>query len=54
MMVVPEGGALFHHNMTQVIDGHTGIEHALPIGPIHDDVLQLWSATGVGYTPTLG
>ena len=24
MMVVPEGGALFMHNMTQVVDGHTG------------------------------
>jgi len=54
MMVVPEGGALFHHNMTQVVDGHTGIEHALPIGAIYDDVIQLWSQTPVGYTPTLG
>ena len=25
VMVVPEGGALFMHNMTQVVDGHTGI-----------------------------
>lgn len=54
MMVVPEGGALFHHNMTQIVDGHTGIEHALPIGKMYSDVLQLWSATPVGYTPTLG
>jgi imidazolonepropionase-like amidohydrolase len=54
MMVVPEGGALFQHNMTQVVDGHTGVEHALPVGRLHDDVLQLWSQTAVGWTPTLG
>jgi imidazolonepropionase-like amidohydrolase/Tol biopolymer transport system component len=53
MMVVPEGGSLFHHNMTMVIDGHTGIEHALPVEHVYDDVKQLWSQTQVGYTPTL-
>ncbi|MCC6650474.1 MAG: PD40 domain-containing protein [Candidatus Eisenbacteria bacterium] len=52
MNVVPEGGALFPHNMTMVIDGHTGLEHALPIARVYDDVVQLWSATKVGYTPT--
>ena len=54
MMVVPEGGALFQHNMTMIVDGHTGIEHALPIAHVYDDVEQLWSQTEVGYTPTLG
>ncbi|MDE2429365.1 MAG: PD40 domain-containing protein, partial [Burkholderiales bacterium] len=54
MMVVPEGGSLFEHNMTMVIDGHTGVEHALPVARIYDDVTQLWSQTQVGYTPTLG
>lgn len=54
MMVVPEGGSLFQHNMTMVIDGHTGVEHALPVANVYDDVLQLWSQTRVGYTPTLG
>ncbi len=52
MNVVPEGGALFPHNMTMVIDGHTGVEHALPIARVYDDVVQLWSQTKVGYTPT--
>jgi imidazolonepropionase-like amidohydrolase/Tol biopolymer transport system component len=54
MLVVPEGGALFQHNMTMVVDGHTGIEHSLPIANVYDDVKQLWSGTAVGYTPTLG
>ncbi|MEO8276205.1 MAG: amidohydrolase family protein [Thermoanaerobaculia bacterium] len=54
MMVVPEGGSLFDMNMTQVVDGHTGVEHSLPVGAIYNDVVQLWSGTKVGYTPTLG
>jgi imidazolonepropionase-like amidohydrolase/Tol biopolymer transport system component len=54
MMVVPEGGSLFQHNMTMVVDGHTGVEHALPVAKIYRDVTQLWSQTEVGYTPTLG
>jgi imidazolonepropionase-like amidohydrolase/Tol biopolymer transport system component len=52
MMVVPEGGSLFELNMTMVVDGHTGVEHALPVENVYDDVKQLWSATQVGYTPT--
>ena len=54
MMVVPEGGALFQHNMTMVVDGHTGVEHAIPVAAAYQDVMQLWGATKVGYTPTLG
>ena len=53
MMVVPEGGSLFQHNMTMVVDGHTGVEHSIPVAKIYQDVVQLWSATEVGYTPTL-
>jgi imidazolonepropionase-like amidohydrolase len=53
MMVVPEGGSLFEHNMTMVVDGHTGVEHSIPVAKIYDDVRQLWSQTKVGYTPTL-
>ena len=53
MMVVPEGGSLFQHNMNMIVDGHTGIEHSIPVGAIYDDVLQLWGQTKVGYTPTL-
>lgn len=53
MMVVPEGGSLFEHNMTMIVDGHTGVEHAIPVERAYDDVKQLWSQTKVGYTPTL-
>ncbi|HXV75832.1 MAG TPA: amidohydrolase family protein, partial [Candidatus Polarisedimenticolaceae bacterium] len=54
VMVVPEGGAKFQHNMTQIVDGHTGIEHAIPLARGYDDVVQLWSQTETGYTPTFG
>jgi imidazolonepropionase-like amidohydrolase/Tol biopolymer transport system component len=53
MMVVPEGGSLFEANMTMVVDGHTGVEHALPVANVYDDVKQFWPQTQVGYTPTL-
>jgi imidazolonepropionase-like amidohydrolase len=53
MMVMPEGGAHFQANMSEIVDGHTGIEHALPLADAYDDVRQLWSQTKVGYTPTL-
>jgi hypothetical protein len=54
MMVVPEGGAHFQANMSEIVDGHTGIEHSLPLAHVYEDVLQLWSQSEVGYTPTLG
>ncbi len=53
MMVVPEGGSHFQHNMSMIADGHTGIEHNIPVAPLYDDVVQFWSASKTGYTPTL-
>ncbi len=54
LMVFPEGGSLFMHNMSMVVDGHTTIEHSIPVANIYEDVLQLWSGTDTAYTPTLG
>jgi len=54
MLVVPEGGSTLQHNLNQMVDGHTGIEHALPVEQLYADVQELWSRqTGVYYTPTL-
>jgi imidazolonepropionase-like amidohydrolase/Tol biopolymer transport system component len=53
VMVVPEGGMKFQHNMTEIVDGHTTIEHSMTVKTIYDDVLQLWSQAGTAYTPTL-
>ncbi len=52
VMVVPEGGAKYHHNMNEIVDGHTGIEHAISLVQGYDDVKQLWSQSETGYTPT--
>ncbi|MBY5958455.1 amidohydrolase family protein [Membranicola marinus] len=51
--VVPEGGSTFFHNMTMIIDGHTGIEHNIPVAPVYRDIVEMWSHSQVGYTPTL-
>ncbi len=53
VLVVLEGGALFQHNMNMIQDGHTGIEHSLPLEAVYDDVLQFWGGSDAGYTPTL-
>ena len=52
IMVVPEGGSKFQHNMNMIVDGHTGVEHALPIPNIYSDIEQMWGQTNVGFTPT--
>lgn len=53
MEVVPEGGSTFFHNMSMIADGHTGIEHSIPISPVYKDVISFWNHTNVAYTPTL-
>ncbi|WP_317044590.1 amidohydrolase family protein [Mucilaginibacter auburnensis] len=51
--VVPEGGSTFFTNMNMILDGHTGIEHNIPVWPVYKDVKQLWNNSKTGYTPTL-
>jgi len=53
MMVVPEGGSLLYMNQTHVLDGHTGVEHSLPVPRLYKDTVQLFAKSKVGYTPTL-
>ncbi|MEZ5016674.1 MAG: amidohydrolase family protein [Flavipsychrobacter sp.] len=53
MEVVPEGGSFFYHNISMILDGHTTIEHNLPIAPLYDDVIQLWKHAKTANTPTL-
>lgn len=54
MMVMPEGGMRFQYNMSMLIDGHTTLEHSIPIQNVYDDVRQLWSQVETAYTPTFG
>lgn len=53
MEVVPEGGSFFYHNLAMIMDGHTTIEHNLPVATLYDDVIQLWKNSKTAYTPTL-
>ncbi|WP_346239117.1 amidohydrolase family protein [Niabella insulamsoli] len=53
MAVVPEGGSFFFHNTSMILDGHTTIEHNMPISILYDDVIQLWKRSKTAYTPTL-
>jgi len=53
MEVVPEGGSTFNTNMNMILDGHTGIEHNIPVWPVYKDVKSLWNNSKSGYTPTL-
>lgn len=53
MEVVPEGGSTYFTNMNMILDGHTGIEHNIPVVPVYKDVKSLWNASKSGYTPTL-
>ncbi len=53
MMVVPEGGGDLEMDMTMILDGHTTIEHSLPIAPLYNDVLRLMAASETAYVPTL-
>ena len=51
--VVPEGGSTFFHNLTHIQDGHTSVEHNIPVVPIYKDVKALWNKSATSYTPTL-
>jgi Tol biopolymer transport system component/imidazolonepropionase-like amidohydrolase len=54
MLNVPEGGSLLYMNQTHIVDGHTGVEHSLPVPRIYKDTIDLFGKSKVGYTPTLG
>lgn len=53
MRSVAEGGSLFGFDMTLIADGNTTVEHNLPLGVFYNDVLQFFSQSKTGYTPTL-
>jgi len=52
MLNVPEGGSLLYMNQTHVLDGHTGVEHSLPVPRIYKDTIELFGRSRSGYTPT--
>ncbi len=53
ILVMPEGGGNLEMNLSMVVDGHTSIEHNLPVAPIYSDVARLFAGSGTVETPTL-
>lgn len=53
ILVVSEGGSLYHMDMSLIQDGNSSVEHNLPVSAIYDDVVQMFGQTNVAYTPTL-
>lgn len=53
LMPTTEGGLDFKLNLTNLIDGYPGHEHALPIYPLYKDVTTAIAEAKMTYTPTL-
>jgi hypothetical protein len=51
--VTNEGGSDMRLDLTMVLDGYTGFEHALPIADLYSDVTRLIAESKTWYTPTL-
>ena len=53
LMPTTEGGLDFKLNMTNLLDGYPGHEHALPIFPLYNDVYKTIAKAKMMVTPTL-
>jgi len=50
--VVPEGGMAYFWDLNLIMDGHTTVEHNIPVAPLYQDVITLFAKSGTGCTPT--
>ncbi len=53
IMPTTEGGLDWKTNVTQLLDGYPGHEHAFPIYPLFSDILKTVAESKMAYTPTL-
>jgi Tol biopolymer transport system component/imidazolonepropionase-like amidohydrolase len=53
LMPTTEGGLDFKLNVTQILDGYPGHEHAFPIYPLYEDFKTFVAESRTTYTPTL-
>ncbi len=53
VMVDAEGESSFYNNITMLLDGHTNLQHNMPIPNYYDDVVQLMARAKASHTPTL-
>jgi Tol biopolymer transport system component len=54
MMPTTEGASDLDLDLTHAIDGYSGNEHALPVTPLHEDIVRLFAESRTSYVPTLG
>ena len=52
LMPTLEGGLDYKKNITEIVDGYSGLEHTLPTFPTQADALRLMAFSGITYTPT--
>jgi imidazolonepropionase-like amidohydrolase len=53
IMPTTEGSLNLRQNLTETLDGYSGLEHSLPVYPVYADMVRLFAETGRAYTPTL-
>jgi hypothetical protein len=53
VMVDVEGESHFYNNVTMILDGHTNLEHNMPVATYYDDIVQLLARAHASNTPTL-
>lgn len=53
MMPTTEGASDLNLDLTHVLDGFSGNEHALPVSPLREDVVQLFARSRTSLVPTL-
>ena len=53
LMPTTEGALDLKLDLTQIIDGYPGHEHAFPIYPLYSDIVKLVAESKTTYTPTL-
>ena len=53
LMPTTEGGIDFKLDLTHAMDGYPGVEHAMPIAPLFNDVVELFKTSQTTNSPTL-
>ena len=53
IMPTTEGGLDTKYDLTMLLDGYPGQEHATPTIPLYKDVATAYARSGIEYTPTL-
>ncbi|WP_454716912.1 amidohydrolase family protein [Caulobacter segnis] len=53
MMPTTEGASDLNLDLTHALDGFSGNEHALPVSPLREDVVQLFAQSRTSLVPTL-